>query len=530
MSSPLPKSPLPRGTPEEVASRLASILASAPEAILTINHEGHIIEFNPAAEQLFGHKAETVLGRSMAEVIIPPSLRSAHAHGMARHMATGVSHVLGKRLELRALRANGSEFPCELSIVRLPLDGHPTFTAFFRDITERTENARLMKEKEAALEAKVAEQTQSLRRTVAELEQATQSLRLAQNVGKLGYVNIDRARGLRVWNPVMFDLFGFPYSEQPPPLSEMMSRVHPDDRPRVTAIIDRSYVTGELAGIIEYRLRLPDGRERWVRNLAQHYGNAKDCIMSIYLDITDIKAAEDELQRTLDRERELGRLKEDFLHMVTHEYRTPLGIIVSSAEILLDYHERLDKTQREEHLDQIRASALHMADLLEEVLFLGKSSSARFELEYATIPLQTWAEELAADVTTSLGEARNVNIIGERLEAQYRFDPRLLRHILTNLLSNALKYSEAPAPVSLALRDETESVIFEIRDKGIGIPEAEQRQLFEMFHRCSNVGAISGTGLGLAVVKRCVDLHQGTIQVESAPGQGTCFRVRLPKS
>ena len=244
--------------------------------------------------------------------------------------------------------------------------------------------------------------------------------------------------------------------------------------------------------------------------------------------MTEQKLAEQEMLRSLERERELGRLKADFLHMVTHEYRTPLGIIVSAAQILERYHARLTPAERGVHLTDIRASARRLADLMEEVLFLGKVEAGSLSLELQPIDCAALVRDVAHEVVTTFGPDREVRIDSGDADTTVVADRRLLHHILANLISNALKYSAAPQPVWVEIRADPASLRLVVRDAGIGIPLRDQPQLFEMFRRGSNVGAVSGTGLGLVVVKRCVDLHGGTLSLHSVEGEGTAFTVLLP--
>ena len=526
-----------------------------------------------------------------------------------------------------------------------PVTGHPMLSAALQDITER--------------------KTIEL-----ELERAMQRLSRAQAVARMGFVEIDRHQHRREWSREMFSLFGFPWSADPPGLEEMLQRVHPDDRDRVRGIIDRSYATGELAGMIEYRLLLPDGATRWVRNIAQHEGGDRDRIMSIYLDITDLKeaqeaeerraaeltaavrhldrtrrrleraqalarmgdaerdvgtrhrvwsrelfllhgldpegdpptreeflarlhpedhagmadrlreadvggdiapfeyrvilptgevrwlrvhsqtttdpetgavrvasstmditeqkAVEEETHRLLERERELGKLKADFLHMVTHEYRTPLGIIVSAADILERYRDRLSIDDWRERIRDIRGGALRLAGLMEEVLFLGKAEAGTVPLELRAIDFGVLVRGIVREVVATFGSEREIHVTVGDLPVGARADEKLLHHILGNLVSNALKYSKLDQPVTVEVDVDDGQVRFVVRDEGIGIPEAEQPRIFEMFRRASNVGTISGTGLGLVVVKRCVELHGGSIGLRSAAGRGTEVTVRIP--
>jgi signal transduction histidine kinase len=224
----------------------------------------------------------------------------------------------------------------------------------------------------------------------------------------------------------------------------------------------------------------------------------------------------------------LGRLKTSFLQMVTHEYRTPLGIITSSAQILEKYFDRLEPAQRQEQLQSIRLSARNLANLLEEVLFLGKTDSGVVVLQPEAVDLPGWLRAMAQEVVAGLGAERVVMVAADGISGPVMLDERLLRHVMNNLVSNALKYSTLDRPVAITARPDDRWIVLSVRDHGIGIPPADRQKLFQMFQRASNVGTISGSGLGLVIVKRCIDLHGGTIELLDAPGGGTEVVVRLP--
>ncbi|MBV8212416.1 MAG: HAMP domain-containing histidine kinase [Verrucomicrobia bacterium] len=245
-------------------------------------------------------------------------------------------------------------------------------------------------------------------------------------------------------------------------------------------------------------------------------------------DVTERKRAEAELVRALDREKELGRLRSNFVSMVSHEFRTPLGIIQSSAEILEDYFEQLNPAERKEHLLSIRNNTQRMAGLMEEALLLGSLDAGKLEFKPAPLMLPTFARRLADEVLSATNRRCPIELSLGELPIEVHVDERLLRHICTNLLTNAIKYSDPGRPVRLELSCGDREIICVIRDQGIGIPETDLEWLFNAFHRGQNVADRPGTGLGLVIVKRCVDLHSGTIEVKSKIGKGTAVTVRLP--
>jgi signal transduction histidine kinase len=244
----------------------------------------------------------------------------------------------------------------------------------------------------------------------------------------------------------------------------------------------------------------------------------------------ELEVAKDELSRSLSQERELNELKTRFISLVSHEFRTPLGITMSAVELMRHYSERLSPEKLAELLDDIHGSTLRMSGLMEQVLILGRVEAGK--TAYNPVPLNL--EELCGKLTDEGLSATNrrcpVNFSAQGDFADVQADEGLIRHIFSNLLSNAVKYSPEGTPVEFTVRREGDYAIFTVQDRGIGIPEADQGRLFEAFHRASNVGEVPGTGLGLLLVKRCVDLHHGSISFETQQGKGTTFTVKLPVS
>ncbi|HXJ57388.1 MAG TPA: PAS domain S-box protein [Verrucomicrobiae bacterium] len=251
-------------------------------------------------------------------------------------------------------------------------------------------------------------------------------------------------------------------------------------------------------------------------------------IQAMVEDITERKQAEVELLKTLAREQELSQMKTNFVSAVSHEFRTPLAIIMSSAQILADYFDELQPAERREHLLSVTRNTQLMSSLMEEVLLLSRVDAGRMAWEPAPLDLRGFCLRLTEEVLSAT--QRRCPIVLQIPDdcAQARGDERLLRHIFTNLLSNAVKYSPAGSAVEFEVRRDGVTAFCFIRDQGIGIPETDREWLFTAFHRARNVGERPGTGLGLTIVKRCVELHGGRISLDSEVGRGTTITVRLP--
>jgi signal transduction histidine kinase len=245
-------------------------------------------------------------------------------------------------------------------------------------------------------------------------------------------------------------------------------------------------------------------------------------------EVAERQKAQAELHHALAAERELGDLKSRFVSMVSHEFRTPLGIIMSAADILQNYLDRLAPEKRREHLQDIFQATRRMADLMEEVLLLGRVESGRVQCKPEPMDPVAFCSRLVEDVSAASSQRCPVHFKAQEALPAATADQALLRHIVTNLLSNAVKYSRPGGTVHFEIQQRDDKAIFVFRDRGIGIPEADAKQLFQAFHRGRNVGEIPGTGLGLVIVKRCVELHRGTIEFETREGEGTVFKVCLP--
>ncbi|MTJ08958.1 hybrid sensor histidine kinase/response regulator [Anabaena sp. UHCC 0204] len=240
-----------------------------------------------------------------------------------------------------------------------------------------------------------------------------------------------------------------------------------------------------------------------------------------------------ELKASLEKEKELNQLKSRFITMASHEFRTPLAIISSSSGILQNFSDRLTPERKQEHLQTIQNTITHITQILDDVLMINRTEAEIIELNLEALDIIAFCDHLKEEIEAKSTQHKinfSVDLGAEIIDNSLiiQGDKKLLRQILTNLLTNAIKYSPDSYLVNLSLTQENNQLIFKISDNGIGIPEADQVNLFASFHRGSNVGNISGTGLGLSIVKKCVDLHKGKISLDSQLGKVTTFTVSIP--
>lgn len=243
---------------------------------------------------------------------------------------------------------------------------------------------------------------------------------------------------------------------------------------------------------------------------------------------TGLESALVELEGEKEKQKELATLKSRFVSMTSHEFRTPLSVILSSAELLEAYGERWKPEKRNNHLGRIQRAAGQMKQMLDAVLLIGRSEAGMLRFEPKEIDVEAFVRELCDGLEFDADTKHEVALTTDGELSSVILDERLLGHVVSNLLSNAMRYSPDADTVYLDVARDDQTVELRVRDEGIGIPEEDRERLFDSFHRGSNVSGISGTGLGLAIVDRAVDLQGGTIEVESELGTGTTFIVRLP--
>lgn len=246
-------------------------------------------------------------------------------------------------------------------------------------------------------------------------------------------------------------------------------------------------------------------------------------------DITEQKQQEANLRQMLKREMELGEIKSRYVSMAAHDLRNPLAVIQSAISTVRRYRDRLSDDDLEEKYDRMQASINVMVEMLDGILTLGRVESGKLSFEPANMDVGDFCQRLVAETQQATDSAQVIALSLQGSCVGRYADARLLRHILANLLSNAVKFSLDSTEVRFDVDCASDKITFRIQDHGIGIPEGDQKRLFETFFRAGNAQRIPGTGLGLAIVKQSVDLHGGSIAFESQEGRGTAFTVVIPQ-
>ncbi len=324
--------------------------------------------------------------------------------------------------------------------------------------------------------------------------------------------------------------------------STISSLIHPDDLSEIEH--KRSKWSEALEGAqtidVDYRMKAADGDWHWLHSLETVFARNPDGsprqIIGFARDVTSRRQVVQSLVETekmesaLVKERELLQLKNRLMTTISHEFRTPLSIILASGELLERYFDRLTPTRRDECLMTIKTQILHLREMLDEITTIMGEEGFSLAFRPTSLDLRAVFQKAVDEMQASVGSAYTLAFTAEGDLNPVNADEVLLRPILRNLFNNAIKYSPSGEVVEVHLAREGDEVVFTVSDHGIGIPTDEQPRIFDTLHRASNVSHIGGLGIGLRIVRDHVSLHGGTVAVDSLEGQGTTFTVRLPVS
>ncbi|MEM6450041.1 MAG: PAS domain S-box protein [Cyanobacteria bacterium P01_D01_bin.105] len=494
---------------------LQSVVVNTNDAVIITEAEPfdepgpRILYVNEAFTHITGYAPEEVLGQT-PRILQGPKTDRAELHRVRQ----ALSRWEPVTVEVINYRKNGSEFWNEFSLVPVAdtTGWYTHWIAVQRDTTERkrTEQALLQREKNF--------------RTL--IENALDIIMILDLEGTIHYVSPSVKKVLGYSST---DLIG----------QNVASFIHPDDwatqryMPDATLrdLLIRTTQQPDLQSPIEFRFRHQKSTT-WpiLEAVSQPFIDAGDTLRVIVnaRDITERKRL-DETRLALEREKELSNLKTRFFSMASHEFRTPLSTALAAAQLLENSQSTWeDTTKRARNLNRIQDSIRNTVQLLDDILTINRAESGNLAFNPKPLALQLYCDYFVEEMQLSAGEQHSLHFISEGEAYPISLDEKLLRSILSNLLSNAIKYSPNGGTITLKLVFSTESVTIDVSDQGIGIPLDDQKQLFEPFQRGKNIRNMPGTGLGLAVVKKCVDLHQGKIEIVSEVGVGTTCSVTLP--
>jgi PAS domain S-box-containing protein len=497
-------------------ARKTAVLETALDAIISVDQNGKIIEWNPAAEKIFGYSRELAIGRDLRELIEPRSTAELERRGLARFLQTGRGRLFGQRLEATALRANGAEFPVELTITRIPGDEPLIFTMFIRDIAER-------------------------KRTEEALRKSEERFRLlVESIEDYAIYMLDTHGRITTWNVGAERIDGYRPQEI---IGRRFHRFYtPEDCERKKP--DQALAVATAEGRFQdecWHVR-KDGSQYWASFVitalrdesGKLYGFSK-----IARDITKRKQSEDEIRRlNLELERRVQERTtelqtayqemEAFSYSISHDLRAPLIHIAGFVEMLRsEIGDKLDDKSRR-HLQTICDSTEHMGRMIADLLTF--SRIGRAELHKVRLNIGELVHDVQRELQSQLKDRRITWIIADLPEVTG--DPILLRQAWSYLLTNAVKFTRPreEARIEVGFERGAAELTFFVRDNGVGFDMKYATKLFGVFQRLHAASEFEGTGIGLANLRRIIQRHGGRTWADSAPNQGATFFFTLPLS
>ena len=489
----------------ESEARKDAILKSALDCVVTVDHEGKIIDFNPAAEQTFGYTRESVVGKIMADLIIPPSLRGRHKIGFARYLASGCSSMLGTRIEMPAMRADGSEIPVELTITPIGELPRPTFTAFIRDLTEH---------KRAEDELRKSEER--YRDLVENAHDIIYEHDLEGN-----YTSINKAGEL---------ITG--YSREETLELDLAKTIAPEYLEKARQMIRRK-LSGQTVTAYELETIAKDGRRIAVEvntRLVFHNGLPIG-VQGIARDVTERKHLEDQLRQSQKLEA-VGQLAGG----VAHDFNNLLTVIGGYSDLLL---RRLPADSPFfASVAEIKKASDRASALTRQLLAFSRKQI----LQPKVLDLNTLVSDVDKMLRRLIGEDIDLLTITEPDLGQVKADPGQIEQVVVNLVVNARDAMSSGGKLTIETANMTltqdyaqqhvhcapgDYVMLAVSDTGCGMDTAIRERIFEPFFTTKLEG--KGTGLGLSTVYGIVKQSGGNIWVYSEPGKGTTFKLYLPR-
>ena len=511
------------------------------------------IQCNDSAITMLGYKNKTALFNVPPYELSPEKQPDGQLSSEKSKEMNEIAYNTGSnRFEWDHVKSNGEVFPVEVLLTSIPSENtnDKTFYVMWRDLTEEKKVQNQLNQLNNNLEAKAAElqiSNSGLLLNIAEMdvlrsasEAVAKELRQFIETANAPIFGIDAKGNVNEWNQSSEKITGFKKHEV---LGKdlVATYITEDYREAVKLVLDNALKGKETANF-EFPLFTKSKQRVMVLLNSSTRRNADGEItgvLGVGQDISEIdklrsdlestvKKRTFELENSLGKEKELGKLKTSFVAMASHEFRTPLAAIKAATDVILKYNDKLSQEDIKKRLFKIKREVRDMTIMLEDILIIGKADSQKLQFNAIEQDLVVLVKNIVSDYQLAQIEEREVIYKISRDKIMLNADPKWIKHIVINLFSNALKYSEAPTSIRIEIRQEENEIILSVTDKGIGISEKDQESLFEPFHRGKNVGNIQGTGLGLSVLQTAINLHKGKIKVESKLNNGSTFIVSLP--
>lgn len=498
---------------QENEVRFRMIFENSLDAILLTRPDGQILMANRSACRELGMEESEIKAKGRQGLIVfnEQAVRFLEERSKTRHY----------RGELTFIRKDLTQFVTEVTSSIFYDDlGLPHSVVIFRDMTRLLQAQETLKRFNIELETQVEQRTQQLKATIEQVETILNSINDM-------VVLIDPSGLMQTANHAFLAWVGVEPSEIVN--LSFVDWLGVDVRQKIVDVLWK-VVLQDAVERVEFGV-IVRGNRFILEGVFSRVDGTTGIPVQVVCSLRDVslqKAIEEYLRRALDHEKELREIKSSFISMVSHEFRTPLAVILSSAGLLDNYDDKLTPDKRHKHYQKIMAQVTRLTQMMTDTLFLTRSEEQNLIFNPESVNIAETIQEMLDEVRSGEFENYPLSVELSSNNCAGALDVELLRHIILNLMTNAMKYSLNREPVEVKVTCKPPDLEITISDCGIGIPAESLEHLFDQFHRAKNVGGISGTGLGLPIVKRAVDAHGGSITIDSEEGRGTTVTVCLP--
>ena len=498
----------------ESEERFRELFDLESDAILvTESGTGRIVQANTAASVVYGYTVAELLTMTNEDISAEPEkTRVTHA------IATGQKFGQIVRVSLRLHRKrDGTVFPVDISVRAFGRGGQILAVLVIRDITEQEKIRETLERFNEELEKKVTLRTEELALRNSEIEALLASIPdLVMRLRDDGTVrDFQPAKGATPLGAVLVKMNERSVDDLMGPLTKVALPLgHRALTGKITVTAEAEVTLGGCPMVAEFRVT-PIGNDE---------------VVVFARDITERKRLDAAMAAMLEKSQQISEMKSRFISVTSHEFRTPMAAAMASTDLLHNHYDRLAPAKREEIFNRIDFSFHRMTEMLDDVLLLNRIDADRLKVQLAPVDLRDFTSAIVGEVRIGDHDTHLFELHATGDTAYFVTDVVLLRHILSNLLSNAAHYSPAGTVITTYLAVEPGRMLMTVEDHGIGVSEEDRERIFESFERGSNVGTIKGTGLGLDIVRRMTGMLGGTVRLESSVGGGSRFIVELPRA
>jgi PAS domain S-box-containing protein len=508
---------------------LQAMFVEATIGIFVVNSQGDIFYANPFSEKLFGYEEGELISQPV-EVLLPNSFRTRHVAHRKKYHQKPIPRLMGANLDLQGQRKDGSRFSIEISLSHMDIDGERFAIAYASDDTLQQETLKSLKEAK-----KISDDISNI------VEESLNEIFIF-DAETMNFIQVNKGarqnigyslEEMKTMTPVDIK----PNFEE----KEFLKLVEPLKDGRVNELLFETIHLRKEGSTYPVEVHLQysrlgtqpvfvafisdiSQRKEYEHKILMHFDELEKKVIER---TEELRSSESKLRDSFEKEKQLGELKSRFVSMASHEFRTPLSSILSSANLIGRYEKGGQQDKRMKHVNRIESSVRNLTTILNDFLSLEKLESGKVRYHPVEIEIEEYIQNVIDEMSLVSKNGQKIIHFHEGAQ-QIVADEHLLKNIMINLLSNGVKYSSEGKNVELRTRYIDGKINIQVKDYGIGIPEADQKSMFTRFFRAHNVTNIQGTGLGLTIVKRYLDLMGGKIWFESKEGEGTTFFVEIP--